>query len=388
MRIILYTGKGGVGKTSVAASTAVKSAELGKKTLVVSTDTAHSLGDSLDVELSTEPTLISENLWAQEIDATHEMKGSWEKVQNYLTKLLTSRSVKDITMDELTVFPGAEDLMSLLRILRYYQDDEYDVLVVDCAPTGETLAMLSLPEMLRWWLKKILLLQKKTPKVIRPLAEPLLGIPFLPSDIGREIVNVCNQLTEMKKILSNRDVSSIRLVTNPQKMVVKEAQRSFTYLNMYNYNVDAIVINRIIPDAVSDEYFNVWKDVQKTYIDLTHESFNPVPIYYAPWFEQEVIGIDMLRRMSGGLFGDEDPTEVKYNRRTYEIQKNGAGYAMSVYLPFSDIHSLSLDKKGDELLICSGKAKRTVTLPNTLVGRDVAGAKFEGDTLVIKFLGS
>jgi len=386
MRIILYTGKGGVGKTSVAAATAIKSAEMGYKTLIVSTDAAHSLGDSLDTSLSAELTSIADNLWAQEIDATHEVESGWGQVQSYLTTLFTSKAVKDITTEELTILPGIEDLLCLLRILGYYKEKQYDVIVMDCAPTGETLALLSFPEMLRWWLDKLFPLQKKVVKIARPIVEPMLGLPMPSNNVMDEIESVFNQLDEMGEILSNREITSIRLVTNPEKMVIKEAQRSFTYLNIYNYNVDAVVINKVIPDTVSDNYFAVWKDIQKNYIEMTEESFNPIPIYYAPWFEREVVGTDMLKRMADDVWGDEDPTEIKYNFRTYEIDKTETGYTLSIYLPFSDKKDLSLSQKGDELIIRAGRVKRNVTLPKTLMSLTVAGAKFDEDILKINFI--
>jgi len=386
MRIILYTGKGGVGKTSVAAATAIKSAEMGYKTLIVSTDAAHSLGDSLDTSLSAELTPIADNLWAQEIDATHEVESGWGQVQSYLTTLFTSKAVKDITTEELTILPGIEDLLCLLRILGYYKEKQYDVIVMDCAPTGETLALLSFPEMLRWWLDKLFPLQKKVVKIARPIVEPMFGLPMPSNNVMDEIESVFNQLDEMREILSNREITSIRLVTNPEKMVIKEAQRSFTYLNIYNYNVDAVVINKVIPDTVSDNYFAVWKDIQKNYIEMTEESFNPIPIYYAPWFEREVVGIDMLKRMADDVWGDEDPTEIKYNFRTYEIDKTETGYTLSIYLPFSDKKDLSLSQKGDELIIRAGRIKRNVTLPKTLMSLTVAGAKFDEDILKINFI--
>ena len=386
MRIILYTGKGGVGKTSVAAATAIKSAEMGYKTLIVSTDAAHSLGDSLDTSLSAELTSIADNLWAQEIDATHEVESGWGQVQSYLTTLFTSKAVKDITTEELTILPGIEDLLCLLRILGYYKEKQYDVIVMDCAPTGETLALLSFPEMLRWWLDKLFPLQKKVVKIARPIVEPMLGLPMPSNNVMDEIESVFNQLDEMGEILSNREITSIRLVTNPEKMVIKEAQRSFTYLNIYNYNVDAVVINKVIPDTVSDNYFAVWKDIQKNYIEMTEESFSPIPIYYAPWFEREVVGTDMLKRMADDVWGDEDPTEIKYNFRTYEIDKTETGYTLSIYLPFSDKKDLSLSQKGDELIIRAGRVKRNVTLPKTLMSLTVAGAKFDEDILKINFI--
>jgi len=387
MKIILYTGKGGVGKTSIAAATALKSARQGLKTLVVSTDPAHSLGDSLDMKLSPEPSLVTDNLWAQEIDSNHEVEQSWGQVQGYLTTLLTTKTVKDITTEELTIFPGMEDLLSLLRILRYYKQDFYDVIIIDCAPTGETLALLSFPEMLRWWMEKLFPFKRKAIKIAKPFAQPLIGIP-LPSDsVMGEMENIYHQLDEMKSILSNREISTVRIVVNPEKMVVKEAQRSFTYLNIYDYNVDAIIINRVFPEKVSDEYFSVWKDIQKRYKTMIQESFSPVPIYEAPLFEQEIVGLDMLKRLGDAVFSKDDPVQIKYSLRTQSVVKEGTDYVLTLQMPFTEKHDLTLNQKGDELIVKVGQIKRTISLPRTLTATTLLSAKFEDNQLKVRFGG-
>lgn len=387
MRIILYTGKGGVGKTSVAAATAVKSGEMGMKTLVVSTDPAHSLGDSFDMKLSNEPVEIMENLWAQEIDAIHEVEEGWGKVQKYLTDLFTSKAVKDITTQELTVFPGMEDLLSLLRILKYYKEGRFDTIIIDCAPTGETLALLSFPEMLRWWMEKLFPIKKKAIKVMGPLAESLLKIPMPSGQVLDEIDNMYYQLDEMKQIFSNREITSIRIVVNPEKMVIKEAQRSFTYLNIYDFNVDAIVVNRVIPDNVTDDYFKVWKDIQKKYKTDIIDSFSPIPIYYAPLFETEVVGVPMLKRMGEEVFKSEDPVVIKYSGRAQTISKDGEDYILGIDMPFVEKSELSLNQKGDQLIIKAGNIKRVLTLPRTLLDFTIKKAKFEDEMLKVWFGG-
>jgi len=387
MRIILYTGKGGVGKTSIAAATAVKGAEQGVKTLIISTDPAHSLGDSFDMKLSSEPMEIRPNLWAQEIDTIHELEQGWGKIQQYFTALLTSKAVQDITTEELTMFPGMEDLLSLLKILKYYKEAAYDTIIVDCAPTGETLALLSFPEMMRWWMEKLFPMKKAAIKVARPVVGPLLGIPMPSNSVIDEFENLYRQLDEMRSIIADRDTTSIRIVVNPEKMVVKEAQRSFTYLNIYDYNVDAIIVNRVIPDQVTDEYFSAWKAIQRRYKEMIAESFAPVPILYAPLYEQELVGFEMLARTGDDLFKNTNPIEVMYNFRTQQVRKEGDQYVLSIFMPFTDKSDLSLNQKYDELIIRTGSAKRTITLPRTIQGLSVVGAKFDQDTLNIRFGG-
>ncbi|HDR7514603.1 ArsA family ATPase [Bacillus mobilis] len=388
MRIILYTGKGGVGKTSISAATALQSAKQGLKTLVMSTDPAHSLGDSFGIKLSSEPLEIRKNLWAQEINTIYEMEKGWGKLQKYITLLFTSKAADDITTEELTMFPGMEDLISLLRVLDYYKQNTYDVIIIDCAPTGETLAMLSFPDMLGWWMEKLFPIKRKVLKVVRPVAQPLLGVPLPTDDIMDELTNTLEQLGEMRDILSNRDVTSIRIVVNPEKMVIKEAQRSFTYLNLYDYNVDAIMINRVIPNTVTDPYFQAWKDTQKKYKTLIQNSFDPLPIYEAPMFEQEVVGLSMLERVGDALFkSDSSPTEVKFNGRTQYVKKDGDEYIFVLSIPFSNKSELALNQKGDELIIRAGSVKRNITLPKTLTHLSIQGAKFEDDVLNIRFGG-
>ncbi len=387
MRIILYTGKGGVGKTSVAAATALSSAKQGLKTLVVSTDPAHSLGDSFDIKLSYEPVEIRTNLWAQEIDTIHEIEEGWGKVQKYLTDLFTAKAVKDITTQELTVFPGMEDLLSLLKILRYYKEGRFDIIIIDCAPTGETLALLSFPEMLRWWMEKLFPIKKKAIKIVGPIVEPILGIPMPSSQVMNEIDKMYYDLDEMKKIFSDRTITSIRIVVNPEKMVIKEAQRSFTYLNIYDFNVDAIVVNKVIPENVTDDYFKVWKDIQKKYKTDIMESFSPIPIYYAPLFETEVVGFKMLDRMAEEVFEKENPVEIKYTGRAQRIDNEGDGYVLTMVMPFLEKKELSLNQKGDELIIKAGNIKRNITLPRTLLNCSIKKAKFDDDKLKIWFGG-
>ncbi len=387
MRIILYTGKGGVGKTSVAVATAIKSAEEGKRTLVISADQAHSLGDSLDMHLKSEPVKVIENLWAQEISSIHEMEKGWKKVQDYLTALFTAKTLQDITTEELTIFPGMEDLLSLLKILEYYKSQIYDVVIVDCAPTGETLKLLSFPEMLRWWMEKLFPIKRKALKIVKPIVQPLLGIPMPDDSVMGEIQNLYDELDEMRTVLTDREVTSMRIVVNPEKMVIKEARRSFTYLNIYNFNVDAVIVNRIITDDINDGYLDNWKTIHKKYMKTIEDSFSPIPIYKAPLFPREVVGCEMLSRMGDTIFQDEDPVSIKYNNRIQKIEKENDEYIYSLYLPFLDKEDLSLNQKGEEVIIRAGNVKRNIILPRVLMNLSIKGAKFKNEELKIRFGG-
>lgn len=385
MRIILYTGKGGVGKTSVAAATAIKSAKNGKKTLVISTDPAHSLGDALDIPLNSEPKEIMKNMWAQEISSIHEMEKGWKKVQDYLTALFTSKTVRDITTEELTIFPGMEDLLSLLRILDYYKNKTYDVIIVDCAPTGETLKLLSFPDMLRWWMDKLFPLKRKALKIVRPISQPLLGIPMPEDSVMDEVETIYKKLDEMRKIFVNREVTSIRIVVNPEKMVVKEAQRSFTYLNIYDFNVDAIVVNRVITDEINDSYLDTWKAIHKKHLKTIREIFAPIPIYIAPLFDKEVVGLEMLTRMGVTVFENDSAVDIKHSNRVQKVEKIDDEYIYSIYMPFLNKEDLALNQKGDEVIIRAGDIKRNIILPRALMSLSIKGAKFEEETLRIRF---
>ena len=382
MRIILYTGKGGVGKTSIAAASAIRCAGLGYKTLLASADAAHSLGDSLDMTLSSEPGLVLDNLYAQEIDTTHELKNIWGRVRDYLTDMLPKKYVNGISADELLVFPGLEELLNLSKIFNYYTKSDYDLIIIDCAPTGETLAMLSFPEMICWWLDRIIQFRSAAFVVAGRIAE----LPNTALRIINDMEKVCRYLEKMRLILTDRETTSIRIVTNPEKMAVSETRRSFSYLNVCGFNVDAIIVNKVIPDAVSDDYFRNWKDIQKNCIEMIKESFEPVPIYYAPWFEKETVGVDMHRRMAKEVFHEEDPSDIKHDKRTYEVIKTASGYTLSVYLPFADKGDFSINQKGDDFVIRVGDAKRSVMLPKFLADMAVSGAGFEKDTLNIRFV--
>jgi len=385
MRIILYTGKGGVGKTSVSAATAIRAAELGYRTLVMSTDLAHSLADSLDVPLAPEPIQIAPNLWAQETDVYHNLRTHWGNIQEWLRSVLAWRKVDDLVADEVSVLPGMEELANLLWVNRHRESGDYDLIVVDCAPTGETLRLLSFPEIGRWWVEKIMPIHRTAVGVMRPFMRAATSLPMPSDDVYDTVKELFGQLDRLQKMLVDPELTSVRLVTNPEKMVIKEAQRTWAYFNLFGYPSDLIVLNRIIPDSVADTFFTDWKQTQSRHRALVEERFAPVPIKELPLFRDEVVGFERLGEMGKALFGDEDPTQIYFRGRTQSLERTPEGYTLSLPLPFVEKGDVNLTHLGDELTVQIGQHRRSIILPRTLVGLNTRGASFEGDTLKIRF---
>ena len=386
MRIILYTGKGGVGKTSISAATALRCANLGYRTIVLSTDAAHSLADSFDLPIGPEPTELAPNLWGQEIDVLYQMDKYWGNVQRYMATVFAWRGLDEIIAEELTVFPGMGELASLLEIVHLHDDCDYDVVIVDCAPTGATLQLLSFPEIARWYLDKIFPIERKMLQLTRPLLRAVVDIPIPDDALFDTVADLILSLDRMHTLLIDPQKSSVRLVLNPEKMVIKETQRAFTYLNLYSYATDLIVSNRIIPPAVQDGYFSAWKEIQKKYGQMVEEAFAPLPILAVPLFDQEVVGLKMLRRMAESIYGDGDPTQVYYTGQAQRVEKNEHGYTLTIPLPFVSKEEVQLIRSTfDELVIHIGNHKRNLLLPRVLVSLEVVEAKHQGDELVVRF---
>jgi arsenite-transporting ATPase len=382
MRVILYTGKGGVGKTSVAAATALRCAQRGYKTIVLSTDTAHSLGDSFDISLGGGLQHIAPNLWAQETELSQTMEENWDKIQKWITTLMEWRGMEAVAATEMAILPGMEELANLLYITHY---NEYDVVIVDCAPTGDTLRLLSFPEVLRWWMEKMFPIGRKATGIIRPLIKPFSDLPLPETEVFSAAEELFTELDQIHALLSNWEKSSVRLVLNPEKMVIKEAQRTFTYLNLYGYLTDLIICNRLIPEEVKDHYFDSWKESQGKHYHLIEECFSPIPILNIPLFHQEVVGIPMLNDMAKALFDDEDPTKLFFRGQAQGVKREDDYYILSIPLPFLAKEDISLTKSGSELIVHAGKYRRNIILPHILIGLEVQGAKFEGDELRIRF---
>ncbi|NWJ45201.1 MAG: ArsA family ATPase [Chloroflexi bacterium] len=389
MRIIIFTGKGGVGKTSVAASTAAKAASQGYKTLVMSTDPAHSLADSFDIDefLGPEPREIAPNLFGLEVDIYDDLRDNWEVVRQHFATLMSSQGVSGLLADEIAILPGMDELFSLVRIKKYFKSREYDVLVVDCAPTGETLRMLSLPETLKWAIKALRNTEKYLVKpVLRPLSKvsPLSKV-VAPEEVFTTIDNMFSELEGLTGILSDTKVTSVRLVMNPEKMVIKESQRALTYLGMYGLMVDNVIVNRILPADKDSGYMNRWKTIQQKHLVEIHDSFVPLPIRHVPMYQQEVVGLEFLTQMGNDIYGNEDATSFMYTERPYEIYKKGVGYELKMYLPFANEEALDLWHKGDELIVQLGNQRRIATLPVAVAGMEAGAAEFEGQYLIVSF---
>jgi arsenite/tail-anchored protein-transporting ATPase len=377
-RTILYTGKGGVGKTSVAAATARRCAAAGLRTVVLSTDPAHSLSDSLEAELGPEPTQAGANLFGQEVQAQEEMERHWDSVQGWLGSLLEERGVDRISAEELTVPPGMDELFSLLWIKRHHEEGEFDCVVVDCAPTGETLRLLSFPDVVTWWLERILPSQRR----LAPLARSLFDMPLPGDGVFDDVERLARNLVAMNGILRDRSRTTVRLVTNADRMVVKEAMRTFTYLNLYGYLTDAVVVNRLLP---ADGYFAAWSEVQREQLELVRSAFEPVPVLTAPYLEREVVGPEMLDRLAGEVFGAGDPTAVLHSQIAQELVTENGRATLRVDVPFAEKGDLALKKIGLEVVVRVGAQKRTIMLPPALAAYSASGARLDDGTLEISF---
>ena len=384
-RTILYTGKGGVGKTSVAAATARRCAAAGLRTVVLSTDPAHSLSDSLEFELGPDPTPVSEGLWGQEIQAERELEEHWGAVQRWLGQLLADRGVMDIAAEELTVPPGMDELFSLLQIKRHHDGGEFEVVIVDCAPTGETLRLLSFPDIARWWLEKVFPWERRVVAAARPFARTILDVELPGEDVFAEVQRLVRNLIAMNEILRDRERASVRLVINPDRMVIKEAQRTFTYLNLYGYLTDAVLVNRVFPEELDGGYFGDWRERQSERLVEVREGFAPVPVLTARYFEEELIGARMLARLGGDLYAGKRPEAVMHDQLTQQLHSENGRTTLRLRVPFSEREQLKLRKVGAELIVSVGTRKRTIILPSALARRQPAGARLEQGVLEVSF---
>lgn len=385
MRVLLFTGKGGVGKTTVAAATAVRAAKAGLRTLVMSTDPAHSLADSFEIEIGGQPTELMENLWAQQVDAQERLEDNWREIQEYMVQLMNWAGTETLQAEELTVIPGLDEIFALIDVKTHVESGKYDVLVVDCAPTAETLRLLSLPEVMNWYIERIFPVERKVVRAVRPIVSKMTSLPIAGDQVFAAVERLHRNLDAVKMILTDEDVSSVRLVVNPEKMVIAEARRTYTYLGLFGYRVDAVVVNRIIPPDVTDPYFGKWKDIQAEHLATVHESFEPVPILEARLFDREMVGVPLLLEMAEEVYGQRDALAVLYHDDPIRVRKRGTGYVLSMRLPFVSRDDMDIHRRGEELFVRVGSYKRNLILPQTLKRMVVREATFAGDHLEILF---
>lgn len=385
MRVILYTGKGGVGKTSVAAASACKIAKDGEKVLIISTDQAHSLVDSFNMKLDKEPTKVNENLYAMEIDTVYEGEKSWANLKEYMKKLLTIKGEGSIEVEELLVFPGLEELFALFKILEIYDKNEYDVLIVDCAPTGETLSLLKYPEMLSNFIEKVLPIKRKGAKIAGPAMEKIMKIPMPEDNVFDDIEYVMSKMDRLQNLMLNKDIVSLRIVTTPEKIVINEAKRNFTCLHLYNYNVDAIIVNKIYPKEAMEGYFSKWIKMQDEGLKEIEEGFSEVPRYYLKLQKSEIRNIEVLKKVGDELFEDNDIAKVLFKKDIFTIEKRKESTTMKILLPFADKRELDLKQDKNEIVLSVKNETRRFPLPVNLYEKEITGAKFIDGYLLINF---
>ncbi len=390
MRVILMTGKGGVGKTSVAAATGLRCAELGYRTLVLSTDPAHSLADSFDLELGHEPKLVRPNLWGAELDALMELEGNWGAVKRYITQVLQARGLDGIQAEELAILPGMDEIFGLVRMKRHYDEGTFDVLIIDSAPTGTALRLLSLPEVGGWYMRKFYKPFQGISVALRPLVEPIFrpiaGFSLPNKEVMDAPFEFYEQIEALQKVLIDNTQTSVRLVTNPEKMVIKESLRAHAYLSLYNVSTDLIIANRIIPESVTDPFFKRWKENQAQYRQEIHDNFAPLPVKEVPLYSEEMCGLEALDRLKETLYpNNEDPAQVYYKETTLRVVQDQGQYSLEIYLPGIEKSQVELSKTGDELNVRIGNHRRNLVLPQALAALNPAGAKMEDDYLKIRF---
>jgi len=383
-RILLYTGKGGVGKTSIAAATALLCAERGLRTIVLSTDIAHSLADAFDMPLGPEPTPIAPNLDGQEPDVYYNIARYWRTIQNYVSELFAWRGLDEVMAEEMTVLPGMDELGNLLWITDHVDSGRYDVVVVDAAPTGETLRLLSLPDASRWWIERIAPIGRRVSRIGRPMLERVLGIPIPRDEVFASAERLLDRLAQVHRLLSDPDRTSVRITLALDKLSVAEARRSFTYFHLFGYPSDMVIANRVLP-VDAGPFFARLREAQQGYLPIVAQEFGPVPVRTVPQFDHEMVGVDRLREIGVALFGEADPTAVHYRGEPYRVSREDGVYVLQVELPFTQKGELRLSRRSDELVLQVGAWRRTLLLPRALLNAPTMGAKMDDGTLRIQF---
>jgi arsenite/tail-anchored protein-transporting ATPase len=386
-RIILFTGKGGVGKTSTAAATAVRTAELGLGTLILSTDSAHSLSDSFDRPIGAEPTLLTDRLWAQEIDVNKQIRKNWGPIHHFLHTFLKSRGFDSIIADELAIFPGMEEIFSLLEVKEHAADQRFQVVIIDCAPTADTARLLALPDIARWYMEKIFKIERAIVRTVRPVAKRLTDLPLPTDDVFETVEKLYHQIMAVKDLLTDRQHTSIRMVLNPEKMVIKEAQRAYTFLSLFDFSIDSIIVNRLLPADVTDPYYGKWREIQNEHMKNIRTSFESLPILTARLWDQEIVGLELLSHLAAELYLDLNPADVLHQEHGIHIVPQDGRFRLDIAVPFASKDELETWIHGDELTIKYKNYKRNLVLPRTLASLHLIEAELSDQVLQLTFGG-
>jgi arsenite/tail-anchored protein-transporting ATPase len=385
-RVLLFTGKGGVGKTTAAAATALRCADAGLRTIILSTDPAHSLSDAFDVPLTSVGSPITPRLWGQQLDAQERLEDAWGEIQGYLKEVLGWAGLDAVEAEELSVIPGLDEIFSLSDIKSFADQGTWDVIVVDCAPTAETIRFLSLPDVLAWYMERIFPVERRLVKAVRPILTRFTSLPVAGDEVFDATRRFYDRLDGVRELLTDGDRSSIRLVVNPERMVIAEARRLSTYLSLFGYRVDAVIANRLLPDAVTDPWFKAWKDTHAEHLAAIEEGFSPLPVLRAELAPEELVGVERLRTFGDLLYGDRDPAALLHHGEPLKVELRGDEYVLSIQLPFADHDDLDLGRVEDELLVRVGPYRRGIVLPDSLKRRSVDSAKMVGDRLEVSFV--
>jgi arsenite-transporting ATPase len=390
MRILLFSGKGGVGKTSVAAATGLRLAELGRRTLVMSVDPAHSLADSFNLQgdlfhgKTADPLDIRPNLWLQEVNIQKEIKRHWAEISSYVVSVLRTTGISNVEAEELAILPGMEELSALLYVNQYRRQSAFDVIILDCAPTAESIRFISMPNTLDWYMKHVFPFQRSLLKAVRPIANRVSPVELPPDSYFRNIQDLFAKLEGVNEVLEDPEMTSVRLITNAEQMVLRETQRAYVYFSLHGLCVDEIVANRILPDNVTDAYFHDWRDTQKKVLAEMDSYFAPVAVKRVPLFAREVLGGDRLKELASQLYADDDdPAAVRRTERPYTFEKIDGAYAVKLRVPFAVKGEVGLFKKGDELVVEIGSLRRHIGLPTSMAALVPNRARLDNGVLTV-----
>lgn len=391
MRILLFSGKGGVGKTSLAAATGLQLSRLGYRTLVMSVDPAHSLADAFDLETDLfhgktgDPFSIDARLAIHEVNIQREIKQHWREISSYVVSVLRTTGISDVEAEELAILPGMEELSAMMWVNQFRREQRYDVIVLDCAPTAESMRFVSMPTTLDWYMKHIFPFQRTVLKAVRPLANRVSPVELPTDSYFANIQDLFGKLDGIDELLENPRTTSVRLVTNPEKMVLRETQRAFVYFSLHGLTVDGIIVNRVLPDAIKDSFFSEWRESQQRVLAEIDAYFSPVPVKHVPLFTHEVLGAERLQDLARALYAeDEDPAAVTRTEAPYIFTKRDGHYEVQLQLPFAMKGEVGLFKKGDELIVQIGTLRRHIGLPTSMAALTPAHAKLENKVLTVE----